>query len=84
MDCTDLIATGPVNPSVPSAVERGFAVLSEDTGHDNRTNSDPARQGTVAFAHDPQARRDYADASLEATARLAQALIAVFYGRAAV
>ena len=39
-------------PNVPPAFARGFAILSQDSGHDNRTNSDSTRQGTLAFAFD--------------------------------
>ena len=76
-------AVGSVGPSFPSALARGFAVLSQDSGHDNQTNSDSTRQGALAFAFDPQARRDYAYASLDVTARTGQALVRAFYGRAA-
>jgi feruloyl esterase len=76
-------AVGSIGPSVPSALARGFAVLSQDSGHDNQTNGDPARQGDLAFGFDPQARRDHAYASLDVTARTGQALVRAFYGRAA-
>ena len=75
-------AVGSVGPSVPPALARGFAVLSQDSGHDNRTNSDSTRQGALAFAFDPQARRDYAYSSLDVTAHTGQALVRAFYGRA--
>jgi feruloyl esterase len=76
-------AMGNVGPSIRSALARGFAVLSQDSGHDNQTNSDSTRQGALAFAFDPQARRDYAYTSLDVTARIGQALVRAFYGRAA-
>ena len=41
-------AIGAIGPGMPSALARGFAVLSQDSGHDNRTNNDPAHQGTIA------------------------------------
>jgi hypothetical protein len=75
-------AIGNVGPSAPSALARGFAVLSQDSGHDNRTHSDSTRQGALAFAFDPQARRDYAYASLDVTARTGHAIVRAFYGRA--
>jgi len=75
-------AVGNVGPSAPSALARGFAVLSQDSGHDNQTNSDSTRQGALAFAFDPQARRDYAYTSLDVTARIGQAIVRAFYGRA--
>ena len=75
-------AIGAIGPGAPSALARGFAVLSQDSGHDNRTNNDPARQGSIAFAYDPQARRDLAYASLDVTARTGKAIVRAFYGRA--
>ena len=74
-------AMGTIGPGLPTAFQRGFAVLSQDSGHDDRTNADPARQGTLAFAYDPQARRDLAYASLEVTARTGVAIVRAFYGR---
>ncbi len=74
-------AVGTIGPAFPSALARGFAVLSQDSGHDNRTNNDPTHQGTLAFGYDPQARRDHAYASLDVTARTGQALVRAFYGR---
>ena len=76
-------AIGAIGPGLPSGLARGFAVLSQDSGHDNRTNNDPARQGTITFAYDPQARRDHAYASLDVTARTGKAIVQAFYGRAA-
>jgi feruloyl esterase len=75
-------AIGAIGPGMPSALARGFAVLSQDSGHDNRTNNDPAHEGTIAFAFDPQARRDHAYASLDVTARTGKAIVQKFYGRA--
>ena len=75
-------ALGAIGPGMPTALARGFAVLSQDSGHDNRTNNDPARQGTLAFAYDPQARRDHAYASLDITARTGKAIVQAFYGHA--
>ena len=75
-------AIGAIGPGLPTALARGFAVLSQDSGHDNRTNNDPARQGTISFAHDPQARRDHAYASLDVTARTGKAIVQEFYRRA--
>lgn len=65
------------------AINQGYAVVSQDSGHDNATNTDPERGGPVAFGWDPEARRNYAYASLPAVAQGAKAVIARFYGRAA-
>ena len=75
-------AMGTIGFGLPTALERGFAVLSQDSGHDNRTNVNPARQGTLSFAFDPQARRDVAYASLDVSARTGIAIVRAFYGRA--
>ncbi|EGF89974.1 chlorogenate esterase [Asticcacaulis biprosthecium C19] len=74
-------ALGPLATSGPTAIERGFAVISQDSGHDNATNSDPARNGELAFGFDPQARNDYGHTSLKASADAAKALIKTFYGK---
>src|SRR6185295_8714379 len=42
-----------------NALAMGFAVVSTDSGHDNAVNNDPARNGTLTFGFDPQARRDF-------------------------
>jgi feruloyl esterase len=41
-------ATGMLQQGMPVALERGFAVISTDTGHDNAVNVDPARQASFA------------------------------------
>ena len=75
------LATGRVVNAPEAALNEGFAVVSEDSGHDNATNSNPDRQGAIAFAFDPQARRDYGYAAYEVVADTAKALIRDFYGR---
>ncbi len=70
-------ATGPGN-----AVAQGFAVVSQDSGHSNATNSDPAHNGQAAFGFDPVARENYGHASLKMTADAAKALIRAYYGKA--
>lgn len=65
----------------PSALAQGYAVIAQDSGHDNATNSDPARNGALAFGFDPQARADYGNTSLKASAEAAKALIRAVYGR---
>ncbi|NMN05438.1 MULTISPECIES: tannase/feruloyl esterase family alpha/beta hydrolase [unclassified Novosphingobium] len=75
-------AIGQVGVGQPFALGRGYAVLAQDSGHDNATNTDPARGGMVAFAHDPQARADYGGASLRPVTLAAKALVAAYYGRA--
>ena len=72
---------GLADPARP-ALAQGYAVLSQDSGHDNATNSDPARGGATAFGFDPQARADYGGASLAPVTRAAKALVTHFYGNA--
>jgi feruloyl esterase len=66
------------------ALGLGYAVVSQDSGHDNATNNDPARGGTLTFGHDPQARRDFGYSSYDQVTRVSKALIARFYGDAPV
>ncbi len=75
-------AIGNVSPGQPSALAQGFAILAQDSGHDNATNTDPRRGGLFAFGFDPQARADYGGTSLQPVTLAAKALIARFYGRA--
>jgi tannase/feruloyl esterase len=76
-------AIGSTAPGMPPAVAQGYAVVSEDSGHDNATNSVPTRGGPVAFGFDPQARADYGGASLKPVAEAAKAIIRAYYGRPA-
>ncbi len=74
-------AIGMVNPGAPPAVAQGYAVVSDDSGHNNQINNDPAKGGVVSFGLDAQARADYGHAALKATYDAAQSMMAVFYGR---
>lgn len=74
-------AIGPVTGGKP-ALAHGFAVLSQDSGHDNAVNSNPARGGDTAFGFDPQARAEYGGTSLPAVTLAAKALVNQFYQRA--
>jgi poly(3-hydroxybutyrate) depolymerase len=65
-----------------NALAMGFAVVSTDSGHDNAVNNDPARNGTVTFGFDPQARRDFGYNSYDQVAQAAKAIIGAYYGRA--
>ncbi|MCR0984729.1 tannase/feruloyl esterase family alpha/beta hydrolase [Roseomonas populi] len=58
------------------ALNRGYAVVSTDSGHQGRDSSDSS------FGLDQQARIDHAYASIGAVSREARALIAARYGRA--
>lgn len=75
-------AIGRLSGNVTPALAQGFAVLSQDAGHDNVTNSIVDRGGPAAFGFDPQARADFGGASLAPVTRAAKAIIAHFYGAA--
>jgi hypothetical protein len=77
------VANGALQPGAPTALERGFAVVSTDTGHDNAVNNDAAKQGTVAFGHDYLARLEYSEKALDSAATTAKRIVKSFYGRAA-
>lgn len=73
-------AIGRLQGGAPPALAQGYAVLSQDSGHDNALNTVPDRGGDAAFGFDPQARTDYGGASLEKTALAAKAALATYYG----
>lgn len=65
------------------ALALGYAVVSQDAGHDNTTNNDPARGGTLTFGLDPQARIDLGYHSYDQVTLVSKALITRYFGRAA-
>lgn len=73
-------ALGLISGGALPALMRGYAVVTQDSGHDNARNSVPERGGPVAFGFDPEARADYGGASLKPVADAAKAAIAAFYG----
>jgi Tannase and feruloyl esterase len=73
-------ALGVLGIDVAPALAQGYAVVSQDSGHDNATNRDVARGGLTAFGFDAQARADYGHASLLPVSQAAKALIAAYYG----
>lgn len=62
------------------ALAQGYAVLSQDSGHDNATNTVPERGGASAFGFDPIARANYGGDSLELTTLAAKAAVRAYYG----
>ncbi|HEV3334006.1 MAG TPA: tannase/feruloyl esterase family alpha/beta hydrolase [Bryobacteraceae bacterium] len=64
-----------------NALTLGYAVVSQDAGHDNTVNNDPARNGTGTFGFDPQARLDFGYNSYDQVTQVAKALINTYYGR---
>ena len=65
-----------------TALGKGYAVVSSDSGHDNAINNDPARQGVVTFGHDAVARHNYGFGYIGPVAQAGKALIRAYYGRA--
>ena len=66
-----------------TALSKGYAVVSSDSGHDNAVNNDPARQGVVTFGHDAIARHNYGFGYIGPVVRAGKALIRAYYGRPA-
>ena len=72
---------GVLNPALgtvsgfPSALARGFAVVTTDGGHRGRSAVDSS------FAVDQQAKLDFAYQAVQRTTREAKALISRYYGR---
>ncbi|HEY7336217.1 MAG TPA: tannase/feruloyl esterase family alpha/beta hydrolase [Bryobacteraceae bacterium] len=64
-----------------NALSLGYAVVSQDSGHDNRENNDPQRNGAATFGFDPQARLDFGYNSYDQVTQAAKALIRIYYGR---
>ena len=64
-----------------NALVLGYAVVSQDSGHDNTINNDPNLNGASTFAFDPQARIDFGYRSYDEVTKTAKALIRLYYGR---
>jgi len=64
-----------------TALGLGYAVVTQDSGHDNTRNNDPALQGTATFGWDPEARRNYGFASIGSVTKVAKAILLAHYGR---
>jgi len=73
-------ALGAFGAGSSPALTQGYAVVSQDWGHDNRTNNNVQRGGIAAFGFDAQARADYGYASLQPVAQAAKALVMAYYG----
>jgi hypothetical protein len=74
-------ALGNIGGGAPPAIASGYAVVSDDSGHNNQINNDPAVGGTVSFGRDEQARADYGHSGQEATYDDAQSIIASYYDK---
>jgi Tannase and feruloyl esterase len=64
-----------------NALVLGYAVVSQDSGHDNATNNDPKLNGAQTFGFDEQARLDFGYNSYDQVTQAAKALIKVYYGK---
>lgn len=64
-----------------NALVLGYAVVSQDSGHDNAVNNDPNRNGTQNFGFDEQARLDFGYNSYDEVTQAAKALIRHYYGK---
>jgi hypothetical protein len=74
-------ATGRNGVGNALALNRGYAVIAQDSGHDNERNNLASHGGQMVFGHDPQARADYGHASLKSTYDLGQHILTAYYGR---
>lgn len=73
-------ALGVYSTFAKAALIQGFAVVSQDSGHDNNINYDPARGGALVFGFDELARANYGHASLPIVTKAAKAALKQFYG----
>ena len=64
-----------------NALVLGYAVVSQDSGHDNAVNNDPKLNGTLTFGFDEQARLDFGYNSYDQVTQTAKALIKAYYGK---
>ena len=64
-----------------NALVLGYAVVSQDSGHDNAVNNDPKLNGAQTFGFDEQALLDFGYNSYDQVTQVAKALIKIYYGR---
>ena len=76
-------ALGALQGNQPTvALALGYAVVSQDSGHDNTANNDPMRGGSQTFGFDPRARIDFGYNSYHQVAMLSKEMIGTYYGKA--
>jgi feruloyl esterase len=74
---SDAVGAIPISGATAlPALDRGYAVVSTDSGHQGKDSSD------AAFGTDQQARLDYAYAAIGPVTDTAKAMIAAYYGHA--
>lgn len=75
-------AVGVLMGALPqTAINLGYTVVSQDSGHDLAVNADPKLQGPATFGWDAQARRNYGFASIGTVTKAAKTIINAYYGR---
>ncbi|MEP2619270.1 MAG: tannase/feruloyl esterase family alpha/beta hydrolase [Marinomonas sp.] len=74
-------ALGAITGLLPSeyAINQGLAVVSSDGGHDASAYPEAGLASTVVFAHNPQARRNYAYEAVEHLNPVARFLVELYY-----
>jgi pimeloyl-ACP methyl ester carboxylesterase len=65
-----------------NALTLGYAVVSQDSGHDNSLNNDSTLNGAQTFGFDEQARLDFGYNSYDQVTQTAKAVIRTYYGKA--
>lgn len=66
--------------ALTSPLARGYAVVAQDSGHDNAVNNIPTRSGTRSFSFDYQARVDNGYRSYDRITQVSKELIRSLYG----
>jgi hypothetical protein len=66
--------------ALTSPLARGYAIVAQDSGHDNAANNVPMRSGTRSFALDPQARIDNSYRSYDRIASVSKELLKYLSG----
>ena len=75
-------ALGALQGNQPTvALALGYAVVSQDSGHDNRANNDPMRGGSQTFGSIRGRGSTSATIRTDQVARLSKAIIATYYDR---
>lgn len=74
-------ALGRMTGLLPSeyAINQGFAVVSSDGGHEANAYPEAGLAAAAAFAHNPQARRNYAYQAVEQLNPVARFLVELYY-----
>jgi feruloyl esterase len=75
--------SGTLIPGVVGGrLSAGYAVVGDDSGHDNNVNTDPLANGAAAFGTDYQARVDFAYNAIDLTNQVSKQMLQAYYGAA--